>query len=207
MFFSSLIAQRLQRGRRLHGGERQHLEQVGDHHVAVGARGLVEVGALGQPELLGHVDLDVVDVVAVPDRLEQPVGEAEGEDVLRRLLAQEVVDPEDLLLVEDLVQLAVQLLRRGQVGAERLLHDDPGALDELGVVEHVHDGQGCLRRDAQVVQPARLLVAELRLGLGHGLAQRLGPTGAGRPAQPLAELRPSPRARVPRRRTPRRPWR
>jgi len=40
----------------------------------------------------------VVDVVAVPDRLEQPVGEPEGQDVLGRLLAQEVVDPEDLFL-------------------------------------------------------------------------------------------------------------
>ena len=158
---------------------------------AVGARRLVEVRALRQAELLGDVDLDVVDVVAVPDRLEQPVGEPEGEDVLRRFLAQEVVDPEDLLLVEDLVQLLVQLLRRGQVGAERLLHDDPGPRDEVGVVEHVHDGQGGLGRDAEVVQPARLLVAELPLGLGHGLAKCLGPTGTRGPAQPLAELRPA----------------
>jgi hypothetical protein len=34
----------------------------------------------------------VIDEVAVPDRLEQAVGEAEGENVLRRLLAEEVVD-------------------------------------------------------------------------------------------------------------------
>jgi hypothetical protein len=53
----------------------------------------------------------VVDEVAVPDRLEQAVGEAEGQDVERRLLAEEVVDAEDLLLVEDLVDLGVQRLR------------------------------------------------------------------------------------------------
>jgi len=40
--------------------------------------------------------LHVADVVAVPDRLEQAVGEAEGQDVVDRLFAQEVVDPEDL---------------------------------------------------------------------------------------------------------------
>jgi hypothetical protein len=40
----------------------------------------------------------VVDEVPAPDRLEEPVGEAEGEDVLRRLLAQEVIDAEDLTL-------------------------------------------------------------------------------------------------------------
>ena len=106
LFFSSRDRERLQRGRRLHGRERQHLEQVGDDHVAVGAGRLVERRPLLEAERLGHVDLDVVDVVAVPDRLEEPVGEAEGQDVLRRLLAQEVVDPEDLLLLEDLVQLA-----------------------------------------------------------------------------------------------------
>ena len=45
-------------------------------------------------------------MVAVPDRLEQAVGEPQREDVLRRLLAEEVVDAEDLLLVEDLVHVA-----------------------------------------------------------------------------------------------------
>ena len=78
---------------------------MGDDHVAVGAGALVERGAALEPERLGHVDLHVVDEVAVPDRLEEPVGEAEGQDVLGRLLAQEVVDPEDLVLVEDLVHL------------------------------------------------------------------------------------------------------
>ena len=40
-------------------------------------------------------------------------------------LAEEVVDAEDLLLVEDLVQHVVERHGAGQVGAERLLHDDP----------------------------------------------------------------------------------
>ena len=38
----------------------------------------------------------------------KPVGEPEGQDVLRRLLPEEVVDPEDLLLLEDPVQLLVE---------------------------------------------------------------------------------------------------
>jgi hypothetical protein len=69
---------------------------VGDDHVLVRAGGLVEVRPRVEAQLLGDVDLDVVDEVAVPDRFEQPVGEAERQDVLRRLLAQEVVDAEDL---------------------------------------------------------------------------------------------------------------
>ena len=102
MFFSSLMAT----GSSAVGGSMamnaEDLEEVGHDHVLEGAGGLVEADAVVDREGLGHVDLDVVDVVPVPDGLEEPVGEAEGQDVLRRLLAQEVVDAEDLLLVEDL---------------------------------------------------------------------------------------------------------
>jgi len=69
---------------------------VGDHHVAIRPGRLIEGGTHAEPERLRNVDLHMIDEVAVPDRLEQPVGEAECEDVLRRLLAQEVVDAEDL---------------------------------------------------------------------------------------------------------------
>ena len=64
---------------------------------------------MASPSVSGTSICDVGDGVAVPDRLEQAVREAEREDVLGRLLAQEVVDPEDLLLGEHLVQLRVEL--------------------------------------------------------------------------------------------------
>ena len=97
---------------------------MGHHHVAKRAHRLIEAGPLAEAQRLGHVDLHVVDEVAVPDRLEQAVGEAEGEDVLRRFLAEEVIDAEDLLLAEDLVQFRIQSHRALQVRAKRLLHDD-----------------------------------------------------------------------------------
>src|ERR687891_582428 len=59
--------------------------------------------ARADPEVLGRGDLDVVDVVAVPDRLEHVVREPERHHVLDRLLAQGVVDAEDLALAEDRV--------------------------------------------------------------------------------------------------------
>ena len=126
---------------------------MGDDHVAIGAGRLVEVAALGQSEGLGHVDLDVVDVIAVPDRLEQSVGEAEGEDVLGRLLAEEMVDAEDLILIERLVQLLVERDGTGQIRAEGLLHDDSAALDQARLADHVDCGEGRLGRDGEVVQP------------------------------------------------------
>ena len=78
---------------------------MGDDHVAIGAGLLVEADALAEIERLRHVDLDVVDEIAVPDRLEEAVAEPESQDVLRRLLAEEVIDAEDLILGEDGVQL------------------------------------------------------------------------------------------------------
>ena len=108
---------------------------MGHHHVPEGPGALVEAGPGVHREGLGDVDLDVVDVVAVPDGLEEPVGEPEGQDVLGRLLPQEVVDPVDLLGGEDPVDGVVEHLGRLQVGAERLLHDDPGPLDQVGLAE------------------------------------------------------------------------
>ncbi len=66
----------------------------------------------------------MVDVVAVPHRLEDGVGEAEDHDVLDGLFAQVVIDAIDLAFVEDLVDLRVERLRAGQIVAERLLDDD-----------------------------------------------------------------------------------
>ena len=66
-------------------------------------------------------------MVRVPDRLQESVCEAEVEQVLDGLLAQVVVDAEDLLLGEDRVKRRVQLPRAGQVLPERLLDDDARA--------------------------------------------------------------------------------
>ena len=106
---SSTIERASSVGRRLHGHEAEHVEEVRDDHVAVGAGLLVEAGAVVDRERLGHVDLHVVDVVAVPDRLEHAVGEAQRDQVLDRLAAEEVVDPEDALLGEDAVDERVEL--------------------------------------------------------------------------------------------------
>jgi hypothetical protein len=64
-------------------------------------------------------------VPSVPDRLEQAVGEPERQDVVDGLLAEEMVDPEDLRLVEDGGDGLVQCASGAQVGPERFLDDDP----------------------------------------------------------------------------------
>ncbi len=194
-----LVADRAgrQRGGRLHRHEREHLHQVGDHHVAVGAGRLVERRAALEAERLGYVDLHVLDEVAVPDRLEQTVGEAEREDVLRRLLAQEVVDPEDLRLVEDLVHLVVQGHRGLEVGAEGLLHDHPRPLDQMGLAELVDHVQGGLGRHREVVQQPHVAVrTQVGLRLVHRLGQLVRPLAMADVGQHRGEARPLVRVEV-----------
>ena len=111
--------------RRLHRGQAEELHHVVLHHVAHGARLVVVGAAPGDADRLGDGDLHVLDVVRVPQRLEQRVGEADRHQVLHRLLPEVVVDPVDLVLVEVLGELRVQRPRRGEVVAERLLHHDP----------------------------------------------------------------------------------
>ncbi len=93
-------------------------------HVADVPGLLVEDATALDADVLGHRELHVVDVAAVPDRLEHPVREAEREDVLDGLLAEVVIDAEDLRLVEDLVDRRVQLHRAREVATERLLEHD-----------------------------------------------------------------------------------
>ena len=104
LFFSSLMA----RGSRAVGGSMATKARIWKRWVTTMSRKapglLVERGPRPDRQGLGDVDLDVVDVLAVPDGLEEAVGEPEGQDVLGRLLAQEVVDTEDLVVVEDLLQ-------------------------------------------------------------------------------------------------------
>ena len=95
------------------------------HDVAQRAGLVVELAAALDADRLGHGDLHRVDVAAVPDRLEEAISEAEDRQVLDRLLAQVMIDAVDLLLVEDLSNLAGQLSGAGQVEAEWLLDDHP----------------------------------------------------------------------------------
>ena len=78
--------------RRFHRQQRRHLQQVILHDVAQCADRLVKFSATFDAELLGHRDLHVRHVVAIPDRLEKRVGEAEIVEVLDRLLAEVMID-------------------------------------------------------------------------------------------------------------------
>ena len=149
---------------------------MGDNHVAISAGLLVKSDAIADVQRLGHVDLDMVDEIAIPDRLEEAVGEPEGKNILRRLLAEEMVDAEDLVFAEDGVQLCIERDRAFEIRAERLLHDDARALGEAGFVEHADRGQRGVRRHAEVMNELAFPIA----GQSCFIHRRLERAGAGR---------------------------
>ena len=144
--------------RRLHRDQAEQLEQVVLHHVAQRAGVVVVVAAAADADGLGDGDLDVVDPARVPQRLEEGVGEAGDEEVLDALLAEVVVDPEDLRLVEDPADGVVDGAGGGEVVADRLLDDDAGVLvDDADLVEALADRAEQLRGDREVEDPHGLV--------------------------------------------------
>ena len=96
--FHTLVTQRLdgRTRRRLHGDIAQDLHQVVLHHVAHRADAIVKSPAALDAELLRHGDLHAFDVLPIPDRFQEKIGEAEEDHVLNRVLAKVVVDAEDM---------------------------------------------------------------------------------------------------------------
>jgi hypothetical protein len=150
----------VERRRRLHRQHHQQLQQVVLDDVARDAGLLVEAPAPLDADVLGHRDLHVVDVVAVPQWLEDRVREPEREDVLHGLLAEVVVDAEDLALVAHRVDRPVERARRREVRAQRLLdHDAAEARGVVGVGQQPRgrelreDRAEALGRDGEVEEP------------------------------------------------------
>ena len=141
---------------RLQRDEAQDLEQVVLHDVAHGADRVVEVAAAGDAEVLAHRDLHARDELPVPDRLEDRVREAEVEDVRDGHLPEVVVDPIELRLVDQGVQLLVERTCGGDVVSERFLDDDARILGQSRVREPADDRAEERRRDLEVEDRARL---------------------------------------------------
>ncbi|BBY56860.1 hypothetical protein MKOR_41110 [Mycolicibacillus koreensis] len=152
------------------------------HHVAQRPDRVVETAAVLDPEILGHGDLHRGHRAPVPDLGEREVGEPQILQLDHRLFAQEVIDPQNLL-GEHPVQPGVELARRRQVVAERLLHRHPRLIHQPGLAEMLHDRAEQRRRHLQVEQrPAR--PAHL---LGQLVVQRVVGDVAGQIRQPVGE--------------------
>ena len=111
-------------GGRFHRDQAQQLHQVVLHHVPH-RPGLIVIAAPPfYADGLCHCDLDVIDVLRVPQRFEQHIAKAYGHQVLDRFFAQIMVDAVNLRFVEMLRQRRVQRPRGFQIVTERLFHND-----------------------------------------------------------------------------------
>ncbi len=95
----------------------------------------------------------MIDELAVPDRLEDAVRKPQRQHVLNGLLAEVVVDSEDLVLAEPAVQQLVQLQCRAEIAAERLLDDQPHPSLLVSPLSDLrHSRRERLRRHGEVVE-------------------------------------------------------
>ena len=87
-------------GRRLHGKQCDHLEEMILDHVAQTAGRFVKGSAAFHSEILGQGYLDAGHIIAIPDRFQERIGEAEIEDIHDRLFSEEVIDAKDRVFRE-----------------------------------------------------------------------------------------------------------
>ena len=172
-------------------------------HVAQRAGVVVVGGATADAEVLCDGDLDVVDRGAVPQRLEDPVREAEHEQVLHRLLAEVVVDAEHLSLVERRRDAGVQLARGREIVPEGLLDQQPGRrvcpAAEADLRELRRDLGEVRRRDREVEEPLRraAVVAVARVEpVGEVAVEPLAAERAGHDADARLERLPQRRVEL-----------
>src|SRR5208337_1107357 len=104
----------------------QNLEKMILDDVADGSRLIVESTAALYAEILRHRDLHALNIVAVPERLHERIGEAENDHVVHRALPQVMIDPENRGFVELSEKNLIQMSRRFQIVTERLFDDDTG---------------------------------------------------------------------------------
>ena len=120
-------------------------------------------GASGSPafdaDILGHGDLHVVDMGAVPKRLEERVGEAQRHEVLNRFFAEIMVDAVDLMFFENGANRFVDRLGGLEVFADRLFDHDPRVRGVQSVArDTLADRPEKLGIDGQIEDPNQVAV-------------------------------------------------
>src|SRR5262245_14072276 len=93
-------------------------------HVTQATCFFVVADAVLDAQRFGCGDLHVIDVLTVPDRLDDRIGKPEREDVLDGVLPEIVIDPKDLLLVQGALDGVAETPGAAEVAPEWLFDDD-----------------------------------------------------------------------------------
>ena len=92
-------------------------------HVADHAGGFVVRCTSLDADRFGDRHLHMIDIPAVPERLEEPVPEPKYEDILDCLFAEVMIDTIDLVFRQNAVNLFTQCARTAEIMPERFLED------------------------------------------------------------------------------------
>src|SRR5215831_21122865 len=140
-YFNFFVPERFTIGsdRWLHRQVNQDLKQMILNHVADRAGLIIERPPPLDPEILRHGDLHALDLIAVPERLEERIREAEEHHVMDGSFSQIMIDAEDVFFVESAEQNLVKRLLRGKVMAEGLFDDNAGAVGTIRFGQLFHD--------------------------------------------------------------------
>src|SRR5258708_15158203 len=77
-----------------------------------------------QSQVLGHGDLQMIDVTPIPDRFKDAIRQAEDQDILHRFFTKVVIDTVNLFFSKDSSHLTVELARRCEVVSKGFFNDD-----------------------------------------------------------------------------------
>src|SRR5207237_6572073 len=93
------------------------------NHVAQCTRMFIIPGANLYSERFSCSNLDVIDVVPVPERREDRVCKAQHKDVLRCFLPQKVIDSVGLFFAKGIANDAIELSRLREIRPEPVFND------------------------------------------------------------------------------------
>src|ERR1700722_9146147 len=92
-------------------------------HVAKSAGSFIEAAAMFHANGFRSSNLHVIDVVAIPQWLDDVIREAKDHQILNGLFSKIMIDTINLVLGEDLLQVLVKLSCGFEVVAEGLFND------------------------------------------------------------------------------------
>src|SRR6266702_804778 len=108
----------------LHRCQAEDLHNVVLYHVTDSPGLLVVLCPRADAQTLSSPNLYMVNVLCIPERLKDPISEAECQQILYSLFAHIVVNTVDLILTEHTAYLAVELLCGGQVASKGFFNND-----------------------------------------------------------------------------------
>src|SRR5262249_43237033 len=110
----------------------------------------IEAAAALNSEILGHGDLDVLDIVPIPERFHEAIREPEHQHVVYWFLSEIVIDAKNRRFVKNLVEYLIEISRRGEIASEGFFDDDARAFGAAGFGKLLDRWSKEVRRNSQV---------------------------------------------------------